>query len=204
MNMKKTLAIGIIALFIGLSFTPVSSAQAQIEEKDTKIPIQISSLTADGRIGTQTISLSKTDLSDLIDIMDSLKKPGRNPGDLLDRLKNLFDRDNGLFDDIGLLSKLQGNTIVSIGEGRQLLSRYHGRVQLKKLVSIWNYPGDIGATMIWGDGLTSMPTQVLLQKQIGIMVGFVGVYMYIPPLLEDMNSKTFFMGSAMFAWGVSA
>ena len=204
MNMKKTLAIGIIALFIGLSFTPVSSAQAQIEEKDTKIPIQISSLTADGRIATQTISLSKTDLSDLLDIMDSLKKPGRNPGDLLDRLKNLFDRDNGLFDDIGLLSKLPGNPIVSIGEGRQLLSRYHGRVQLKKLVSIWNYPGDIGATMIWGDGLTSMPTQVLLQKQIGIMVGFVGVYMYIPPLLEDMNSKTFFMGSAMFAWGVSA
>jgi len=202
--MKKTLAIGIIALFIGLSFTPVSSAQAQIEEKDTKIPIQISSLTADGRIATQTISLSKTDLSDLLDIMGSLKKPGFKPADLLDRLKDLFDRDSGLFDDIGLLSKLPGNPILSIGEGRQLLSRYHGRVQLKKLVSIWNYPGDIGATMIWGDGLTSMPTQVLLQKQIGIMVGFVGLYMYIPPLLEDMNSKTCFIGSALFAWGVSA
>lgn len=202
--MKKTLAIGIIALFIGLSFTPISSAQAQIEEKDREIPIQISSLTTDGRIATQTISLSKTDLSELLDIMGSLKKPGFKPGDLLDRLKDIFDRDKGLFDDIGLLSKLPGNPIVSIGEGRQILSRYHGRAQLKKLVSMWNYPGDIGATMIWGNGLTSMPTQVLLQKQIGIMVGFVGLYMYIPPLLEDMNSKTFFMGTAMFAWGLSA
>ena len=204
MNMKKTLAIGIIALFIGLSFTPISSAQAQIEEKDREIPIQISSLTADGRIATQTISLSKTDLSELLDIMDSLKKPGFKPGDLLDRLKDIFDRDKGLFDNIGLLSKLPGNPIVSIGEGRQILSRYHGRVQLKKLVSMWNYPGDIGATVIWGNGLTSVPTQVLLQKQIGLMVGFVGLYMYIPPLLEDMNSKTFFMGTAMFAWGLSA
>lgn len=200
--MKKTLAIGIIALFIGLSFTPLGSAQAQIEEKDTEIPIQIGSLTADGRITTQTISLSKADLSELLDIMGSLKKPG----DLLDRLKDLFNQDQGLFDklDIGLLSNLPGNPIVSIGEGRQLLSRYHGRVQLKKLVSMWNYPGDIGATVIWGNGLTSVPTQVLLQKQIGIMVGFVGLYMYIPPLLEDMNSKTFFMGTAMFAWGLSA
>ncbi len=204
MNMKKTLAIGIIALFIGLSFTPISSAQAQIEEKDREIPIQISSLTADGRIATQTISLSKTDLSELLDIMGSLKKPGFKPGDLLDRLKDIFDRDKGLFDNIGLLSKLPGNPIVSIGEGRQILSRYHGRVQLKKLVSMWNYPGDIGATVIWGNGLTSVPTQVLLQKQIGLMVGFVGLYMYIPPLLEDMNSKTFFMGTAMFAWGLSA
>ena len=136
--------------------------------------------------------------------MGSLKKPGFKPTDLLDRLKDLFDGDNGLFDDIGLLSKLPGSPILSIGEGRQLLSRYHGRVQLKKLVSVWNYPGDIGATMIWGDGLTSMPTQVLIQKQIGIMVGFVGLYMYIPPLLEDMNSKTCFIGSALFAWGISA
>lgn len=206
MNMKKTLAIGIIALFIGLSFTPLGSAQAQIEEKDTEIPIQIGSLTADGRIATQTISLSKADLSELLDIMGSLRKPGFRPGDLLDRLKDLFDRDQGLFDklDIGLFSKLPGNPIVSIGEGRELLSRYHGRVQLKKLVSMWNYPGDIGATVIWGNGLTSVPTQVLLQKQIGFMVGFVGLYMYIPPLLEDMNSKTFFMGTAMFAWGLSA
>ena len=200
--MKKTLAIGVIALFIGLSFTPISSAQ--IEEKDAMIPVQIRSLTADGRIGTQVLSLSKSEASSLVGLMESLRKSNQRSGDLVERIRDLFDRDKGLFDDIGLLSNLPGNPIVSIGEGRELFSRYHGRVQLKKLVSMWNYPGNNGATIIWGDGLTSPPTQVLLQKQIGIMIGFVGLYIYVPPLLEDMNSKTCFIGSALFAWGISA
>lgn len=202
MTMKKPLAIGIIALFIGLSFTPMNGAA--IEEKETRIPIEISAISADGRLGTRTISLSNAEILSLIELLDSLKKPNRQPTDLLDRLRNLFDRDQGLLDNIGLLGNLPGNPIVSVGEGRELLSRYHGRVQLKKFVSMWNYPGNVGATVIWGNGLTAPPTQLLLQKQIGIMIGFVGLYIYIPPLLDDMNSKTCFVGSALFAWGLSA
>lgn len=200
--MKKALAIGIIALFIGLSFTPVNSAA--IEEKESRIPIQISSISANGILGTQTISLSESEILSLIDLVDSMNKPGRRPGDLWDKIRDLFNLDDGPLGDLGLLSKLPGNPIVSIGEGRELLSRYHGRVQFKKLISIWNYPGNNGATIIWGDGLTKVPTQILLQKQMGIMVGFVGVYVYIPPIFENMNSKTCFIGSALFAWGLSA
>ena len=205
MNMKKTLAIGIIALFIGLTVSPVNSAP--VDEKETMIPIQINAMAADGTIGTHTLSLSKSEVLSLIDLMDSMKKPGkpgRNLDDIIDRIKDFFDRDDGLLNDMGLLSKLPGHPIVSIGEGRELLARYHGRVQLKKLVSIWNYPDNAGATVIWGNGITAQPTQILLQKQIGIMVGFVGVYMYIPPIFENMNSKTCFIGSALFAWGLSA
>jgi len=202
MTVKKALAIGIIALFIGLSFTPINGAE--IEEKESRIPIQISSITANGVLGTQTISLSESEILSLIDLVDSMNKNNRRPGDLWDRLRDLFNPDDGVLGDIGLLSKLPGNPIVSIGEGRELFSRYHGRVQFKKLMSIWNYPSNNGATIIWGDGLTSVPTQILLQKQIGIMFGFVGVYVYIPPILENMNSKTCFIGSALFAWGLSA
>lgn len=200
--MKKALAIGIIALFIGLSFTPMTSAT--IEEKENKIPIQISSLAANGGLETKIISLSRSEALSLADLMDSLKRTNKRPTDLVDRIKDIFDKDDGLLDNVGLLSKLPGNPILSIGEGRELISRYHGRVQLKKFVSMWNYPGDAGATVIWGNGLTAPPTQILLQKQIGIMIGFVGLYVYIPPLLENMNSKTCFVGSAMFAWGISA
>ncbi len=202
MTMKKALAIGIIALFIGLSFTPMNSAA--IEEKETMIPVTIRSISADGKLGSRIISLSKSDVNSLVDLMDSLRSTNRRSTDLVNRIRDLFNRDDKLFDNFGLMSKLPGNPIVSIGEGRELLSRYHGRVQLKKLVSVWNYPGDNGATVIWGNGLTSAPTQVLLQKQIGIMIGFVGLYIYIPPLLENMNSKTCFVGSALFAWGISA
>jgi hypothetical protein len=202
MNMKKALAIGIIALFIGLSFTPMSSAT--VEEKETRIPIQISSLAANGGLETKIISLSRAEALSLADLMDSLKRMDRRPTDLVDRVKDIFGKDDGLLDNVGLLSKLPGNPIVSIGEGRELISRYHGRVQLKKFVSMWNYPGDAGATVIWGNGLTAPPTQILLQKQFGIMIGFVGLYVYIPPLLENMNSKTCFVGSSLFAWGISA
>lgn len=201
--MKKTLVIGVIALFIGLSFSPVSSVPT--EEKETMIPVQIGSLAADGSLGLQTISLSKMELATLLEFMESFKRPGQRIDDLLERIQSLFGRDktNGLLN-IELLGKLPGNPIVSYGEGRQLLTRYHGQFQFKKLISTWHYPNNAGATIIWGDGMLSSPTQVLLQRQIGIMIGFVGLYVYIPPITaENINSKTLVVGSAMFARGIS-
>lgn len=203
MTIRKSIAIGIIALFIGLSFTPVSSAN-MTEPEETTIPIEVGMVTDNGRFGTQTLSLTTNELNSLIDLMDELKTL-KNRDSLLERLLDLFDNKKGLdrIFDMDLINILPGDPIFSIGQGRELLTRYHGRVQIKKLVSMWNYPSGFGTTVIWGDGLTSAPTQVLLQRQIGIMIGFVGLYIYIPPLLENMPSRTCFVGSSMFAWGIS-
>ena len=202
MTIKKSIAIGIIALFIGLSFTPVSSAS--MTELETTIPIEVGLVTDNGRFGTQTLSLTKEELTSLISIMDELKTL-KNRDSLLERLLDLFDNKKGLerIFDTDFLDVLPGNPIFSIGQGRELLARYHGRVQIKKLVSMWNYPSGFGTTVIWGNGLASAPTQVLLQRQIGFMIGFVGLYIYIPPLLENMQSRTCFVGSSVFAWGIS-
>ena len=202
MTIKKSIAIGIIALFIGLSFTPVSSAS--MTEPETTIPIEVGLVTDNGRFGTQTLSLTKEELTSLISIMDELKTL-KNRDSLLERLLDLFDNKKGLerIFDTDFLDVLPGNPIFSIGQGRELLARYHGRVQIKKLVSMWNYPSGFGTTVIWGNGLASAPTQVLLQRQIGFMIGFVGLYIYIPPLLENMQSRTCFVGSSVFAWGIS-
>ena len=205
MSTKKSIAIGIIALFIGLSFTPMSSAN-RAELKPTTIPVEVGMVTDNGRFGTQTVMVTQDELSSLIDLMDELRTL-KNRDSLLDRIRDFFDNYNKrglerLFD-MDLLNVLPGDPIFSIGQGRELLARYHGRIQLKKLVSIWNYPSGFGTTVIWGDGLAAQPTQVLLQRQIGIMIGFVGLYLYIPPLLEDMPSRTCFIGSSMFAWGIS-
>lgn len=205
MSTKKSIAIGIIALFIGLSFTPMSSAN-RAELKPTTIPVEVGMVTDNGRFGTQTVMVTQDELSSLIDLMDELRTL-KNRDSLLDRIRDFFDNYNKrglerLFD-MDLLNVLPGDPIFSIGQGRELLARYHGRIQLKKLVSIWNYPSGFGTTVIWGDGLAAQPTQVLLQRQIGIMIGFVGLYVYIPPLLEDMPSRTCFIGSSMFAWGIS-
>ncbi len=204
MTIRKSIAIGIIALFIGLSFTPLTSAQMS---KPTKtIPIQVGMLTENGNLGTQTISLTRNQLDSLVDVMDDLGNL-RSRDSMLERIIDLLkgNQKQGLAQlfDTDMLDILPGNPIVSFGQGRDLFARYHGRIQIKKLVSMWNYPQGFGTTVIWGDGLAAPPTQVLLQRQFGVMVGFVGLYVYIPPLLENMHSRTLFVGSSMFAWGIS-
>jgi hypothetical protein len=101
------------------------------------------------------------------------------------------------------LNNLPGRPIFSYGKGHKVLSRYHGRIQIKKIFSAWSYPGGFGTTVIWGNGLSSTPTQILLKRQIGFMIGFVGLYIYIPPLISGMSSRTLFMGSTLFAWGAA-
>ncbi|MDG6219002.1 MAG: hypothetical protein QCI00_06140, partial [Candidatus Thermoplasmatota archaeon] len=117
MTIKKTLVIGIIALFIGMSLTPISSAAT--EEKETMIPVQIGSLFLDGTLGAQTILLSRTELASLLEFMESFKRPGQLPENLINFIRSLIgrDRSNGLLD-LGILEKLPGNPIVSYGEGR--------------------------------------------------------------------------------------
>lgn len=203
MTIKKTLVIGIIALFIGMSFSPVSSVAT--EEKETMIPVQIGSLALDGTLGAQTISLSRAELDTLLEFMESFKRPGQRLDALVEFIRSLIGRDrSSKILDVEILGKLPGNPIVSFGEGRQYLTRYHGQFQFKKLISAWHYPNNAGATIIWGDGILSPPTQVLLQRQLGIMIGFVGIYLYIPPIsAENINSRTLFLGSAMVARGIS-
>lgn len=206
MILKKSIAIGVIALFIGMIFTPMGGAR--LNETDTMIPIELSVLNADGTIGTKVVELSRSLLGELVDLLEDLKNV-KDKNIVMDRLSRFFkdhhhdcDGFNGLVN-FNLLDKLPGDPIFSYGKGRSLLTRYHGRVMAKKLVSVWNYPDGIGATVIWGDGIAHAPTQILLKRQVGFMVGFVGLYMYIPPLLEGMESSTFFVGSTMLAYGVS-
>jgi len=204
MILRKSIAIGIIALFIGMVFTPISGAT--VKETETMIPVEFSVLNADGTIGTTIMEISQTMIEELIDIVEDLKN-GNDHALILERLSTLFNcrQAKGLKDIINLdfLDNMPGSPILSYGKGHSLLARYHGRVAMKKLANIWNYQSNLGATVIWGDGFTSAPTQILLKRQVGFMVGFVGLYMYIPPFMKGMQSSTFFVGTSMFAYGIS-
>lgn len=204
MILKKSIAIGIIALFIGMVFTPISGAT--VKETETMIPVEFSVLNADGTIGTTVMEISQTLIEELMSIVEDLKN-GNDQALLLDRLSTLFNcrQAKGLKDviNIDFLDNLPGSPILSYGKGRSLLARYHGRVMVKRLANVWNYQSNLGATVIWGDGITSPPTQILMKRQVGFMVGFVGLYMYIPPFVKGMQSSTFFVGSSMFAYGIS-
>ncbi len=205
MILRKSLAIGVIALFIGLVYIPMSDAN--VNEKELMVPIELSVMNADGTIGTKILELSEDVIYELTDLLDELNH-AQNKHGIIERLSRFFNDHpscSGLKGLISadLLEKLPGNPIVSIGKGRSLAARYHGRVMAKKIITAWNYPDGLGATVIWGDGVTAQPTQILLKRQVGFMIGFVGLYVYIPPILEGMKSTTFFMGSSLFAYGIS-
>ncbi len=204
MILKKGLAIGVIALLIGITYLPLSDAA--INETEPMIPIELSVMNADGTIATKMVELSEEVLRELIPLLESFNDV-QCRGTFFDRLSSFFNSHpscSGLKDvvNLGLLATLPGTPIFSYGKGRSLITRYHGRVMVKKLITVWDYPDGIGATVIWGNGLALPPTQILLMRQMGFMIGFVGLYVYIPPLLQS-TSSTFFMGSALFAYGVS-
>ena len=204
MNPKKVIAISITALFLGLIVVPVQGA---IQQENQQFPIQLSTVNNDGSIGTKLISLSRAQAVELSDIIEKFSYRQDRIG-LMDALEKFFRR-SGCNDGLMFMKGMKGNLfdilpgcpILSIGEGRQYLTRYHGRVQFKKFISTWHYPDD-GFTMIIGNNLS--PKQILFQRQMGIMIGFVGLYIYIPKVLDHQKAGiTCFAGSALFAWGTS-
>jgi hypothetical protein len=205
-NAEKIMAVGVIALFLGLATTPVISGleigerRQQVEE----IPVEFSYYQADGKVVTKIQKLTLEELQALEELAVKLRD-ANNRVEALRIIKWFLTRSViiGKILESEWLEQLPGSPIFSFGVGRKVLAKYHGEIHLKKLFNVWHYPSKIGLTVIWGEGLSMSPTQILVQRQMGFMIGFVGLYVYIPPYVTGMNSKSFFVGSASFAWGIS-
>jgi hypothetical protein len=202
MNPKKITAIGIITLFLALIVIPVQGTI--IKEHETQFPIQLSTIQTDGSIGSQIISLTKDQVIELSNLINRFSYT-KNWNEIVYALKGFFKRHGiSTYDSLfktNFFDILPGCPILSIGEGREILTRYHGRVQFKKLINTWHYP-DNGFTMIFGNEVS--PKQILFQRQIGFMIGFVGIYLHIPKVLEHQKAGiTCMVGSSLFARGTS-
>ncbi len=201
MKFKKSIAIGIIVLFIGSAILPMSGTAEARHVRPITIALML--MGADGFLKPRILTLTHGDLIKLIAFIDSLKLLKDGSVSIKDLLQGLSGSSLSEILNLQWLEKLPGKPIISYGKGRTFITPYHARIQMKKLIAMWNYPDGIGATVIWGKGLSSKPTQILLKRQFGLMVGFVGIYIYIPPLIEGMPSTTCFIGSAKLAWGAA-
>ena len=205
MNIKtKSISIGIIAIFIGLAFTQMGSASI-IENKETKLPVEMSFYDNNGAKITEIIQLSINEINKIENFINELQSI-QNEKEFEEKIEEFitFIGRTGInFLDLDWLDNLPGKPIFSFGKGPKFLTRYHGRIQAKKLISMWTYPSGFGTTVIWGDGLAAAPTQILLRRQMGVMAGFVGLYLYMPPLRSGMTGRTCFFGTTLFAWGIS-
>ena len=154
---------------------------------------------------TEVIQLSINELITIEKFIDELQNV-KNEQEFEEKITELITylgKTGVRYLNLNWLDKMPGNPIFSFGKGPRYITPYHGRIQVKKLVSAWNYPSGFGTTVIWGNGLYAPPTQILLKRQFGFMVGFVGLYLHIPPLVSGMTSRTCFFGTSMFAWGLS-
>ena len=205
MNLKiKSMSVGIIAIFIGLAFTPMGSA-ISIENKETKLPVEMSFYDNNGVKITEEIELSISEIYKIETFIDELQSV-QNEQELEEKITELITylgKTGVRYLNLDWLDNLPGKPIFSFGKGPRYITPYHGRIQVKKLASTWNYPSGFGTTVIWGNGLYAPPTQILLKRQVGFMLGFVGLYLHIPPLVKGMTSRTCFFGTSMFAWGLS-
>jgi hypothetical protein len=202
---KKGIAIGIIALFIGLASTPMSSANIT-EKEETDIPVEISICKNDGTTLKETVKLTKNDIKSIDNIIQDIQNT-QNEAEIEEKITEVLiycnSKQLGTLSTTEWIENLPGRPIFSFGKSSKFLTRYHGRLQIKKLFSTWAYPTGFGTTIIWGNGIASPPTQILLKRQIGFMFGFVGLYVYIPPFISGMSSRTFFIGSSLLSYGAS-
>lgn len=176
-----------------------------IDNEENKLPVEISFYDNNGVKITEIIKLSVNEIKTIEELINELQniEDEKQLEDKVEEFIIQLSRTGISYMNLDWLDNLPGNPIFSFGKGPKYLTRYHGRVQVKKVASMWIYPNGFGTTVIWGNGFTMPPTQILLKRQMGLMVGFVGLYLHIPPLIKGMNSRTCFFGSTMFSWGVS-
>ena len=140
MILKKSITVGIIILFIGSALLPMSGATEVRSIKPVKIDLFM--MNTDGVFETRTLLLKPMDLAKLITFIDSLKllkSKGVNIKDILGGTGVLGDILN-----LEWLDKLPGKPIISCGQGRTYLTPYHARVQIKKILTTWNYQKGFG------------------------------------------------------------
>lgn len=201
---RKIVAIFVILLLITISLGIVEASEThKITENNETISIQISTLSSDGILKTETIILSDEELvefenmiSNLIDKIQSTES--------LEEIKGIINsilegNKLGIFSIIKtLFSKiLVGRTyVISSGHGYKFNPLRKGAIKIRKKLSFWRYSsGEMlnDRTIILKP--LALKMRVLKGSQFGIMTRFTGIYIYVARKFPQ-KSYTFFMGMA--------
>ena len=203
-GIKKTLAIGIIALFIGLAVTPLISGNniVKVKKADVQkntIPMEMLFCQTNGEISEKTVELTVDDIDTLEGLFNALQKASteREFRSILESFLSHFA--NGkLFCIYEWLEKVvpQGSWIFSYGQGRRLKDL---DVKFNSLVKLWTY--ERGQTAILSLNKWGLKFQVHTGPQIGWMCMFGGVYFHFPAEFSQYGLKRniFFFGKAACA-----
>jgi len=203
---KKILSIGIMLLFIGLTFSSINAKEVK-EKAEEKITVQFASVDSRGKIFLDSAELSNSEVTKLqeilTNIMDKIKQ-SNGPLDLDDLLDGFFGNGNSIIYKIiknilGLKLNKNSGFILSYGQNYKLNPFKKNSFDFKQNFKFWFYSPQ--ATLIPGNTVIVRPlsfdVQVLTGCQMGFMNKFTGVYVYIAKKLPEL-STTFFIGRANY------
>ena len=201
-KIKKMFVVSIALFFVGISISPIIASYPEKTEKST-IPVQISMTQKEGIISTISEDLHIDDIEILKDIINRVQSKTKtvNLIDLIQILSTLFGKSGN----IDLLSLLDGSKYIVFGVGQEnhLLPTALLKVKFHKYFYLWSYTSEWSTSILF-KGLLSMSQAKNLQgRQIGFMVGFNGLYIYIPDWVPGLKSTSLFIGTSSFAWGMA-
>ncbi len=216
-KIKPLLAVGIILLFVGLSFSP---ATAKVSLKDK---LELGVVGEDGKISMQNFKLSMDELKEIDGLLAQLMEKmqsANNYGQLLDTIRS-FKFDWGRFPFLTLLLgliekvlKLNHNLnqlrplrknafIMSWGFGPKFNPFKQNKITLFLPITTWYYKGR-GNLLINSRTLIVDPypfsIKSLTGRQFGCMRNFAGIYIYRHSTLTD-KTYTFMLGRAAVVRG---
>jgi len=210
-GMKKTMILGVIALFVSVSISPMIAAMKTSSEE--KFVVEYAMINTDGSISEETMLLNSEELSllqgKLSTFLDLLKST-TDKTTLLNLLLNYLAGDNyPLLSSIikyFLSSELIGSRqfVISEGWGYNLNPFKKMSTDIMKPVSFWRYgeSSDIlpipSSTVVLK--LSPFEVKTYTGSQLGLMFRFRGIYVNIPQQMPN-QSFTFFLGSAKNVFG---
>ena len=211
-KMKPLLAVGIILLFVGLSFSP-ATAKVDLKEK-----LELGVVGEDGKISMQIFKLSMDELKEVDELLAQLREKmqsSTNYGQLLDTIENfkfewgrfpfltlllvLIEKILKLNHNLDQLRPLRKNAfIMSWGFGPKFNPFKQNKVTLFLPIMTWYYIGR-GNLLINSRTIIVDPypfsVKSLTGRQFGCMRNFAGLYIYRHSTLTD-KTYTFMLGRA--------
>ena len=215
---KKIITIGIITLFIGLSFSSVHANEIlESEQKDETITVEYTTLNSNGILSRENVKLteeelnellvtlsvfmetvqSKTDIDDITEIFDRLVKDREHPilDTIIDMIKKIISNLNEK------LSKMR-RLVISHGKSYKLNLFKNSDLSFYKRWAFWHYSPKKGIfsskTIIL---YPPFDIKMLNDWQVGFMTKFIGFHIYIARRFPK-QSYTFFLGTAKSINGV--
>jgi hypothetical protein len=212
-KIKGILAVGVILLFLGLAFSPVTAQttikdQLEVSTIGNLAPVQVSEkdiTTMEKFLPTLLEKMSTaTSYSALIEIIQSsIKEYGRMP--VLVLILKLMIKGIDFNFKFNQLRPLRKNAFVmSWGFTNKFLSLGKNKINMLRPITGWYYSGRSNIilnsrTIILDPYPFSI--KMLTGRQIGLMSNFIGLYIHRSGLITD-KAITFFFGYASIVRGI--